>query len=71
MNHCANLRIEHPEFGSTTGKCPLINNRESILEFMEIKDIIEGIDATRAFVPNEECPFFMRGMDQTSCPHYG
>lgn len=47
-----------------------MNNRTNINEYLRIRDAILGLDDKEFVVPNNECPFFNRGYNQTLCPYY-
>lgn len=70
MSHCKNLRIIYPPKGTIYGKCHYMNNRTNINEYLRIRDAILGLDDKEFVVPNNECPFFNRGYNQTLCPYY-
>ena len=68
MEECKYLTIIFPEIGRPYGKCPLMNNEETINVFRAIRDVVLSIHPDRFVVPNRECPFFNQGITLTQCP---
>ena len=68
MHKCRNLYVEVPRQGLPYGKCCLM--KEYSVNFVRIAEAIKVLDDRGNVMPNGECPFFDRDIDQALCPCY-
>ena len=69
MRKCRNLDVVELNYSEPCGKCCLMT-MECLNNFRRIANRIIELDNRGNVIPNGECPFFNRDIDQTECPDY-
>ena len=69
MHKCRNLDVVVRTYSKPYGKYCLMT-AESLNNFRRIANRIMELDNRGNVIPNGECPFFNRDIDQTECPDY-